>query len=341
MTAATNADGAATGPRWLLPLVHGVSTFYLSLMVWLVAIVAFGALFLGLEPIAISSGSMEPRINVGDVVLVDPAPGELGPGAVVTFDDPVTTSDRLVTHRIEDVAPNGRFVTKGDANAVPDSTPVPRDAVEGAGRVLVPLVGRPVMWVQQGAWPKIAFWFLATAAAVFSIGARDDAARSRREGVMASIRRFAGSRDAPAAVIGSCALILLIAGTSAAWEDAASAFTGASPNPENRFDAAVLAAPTDVTASFDCGVLSVGKGVLVEWGAVSEADSYEVHRSTTSGGPYSLLATVDATSTSYKDTEVANDTTYHYVVRSVAGGWTSDLSAEASATTPSSTECLL
>lgn len=66
-----------------------------------------------------------------------------------------------------------------------------------------------------------------------------------------------------------------------------------------------------------------------------------MHRSTTSGGPYTLIATVDASTNSYKDTNVENDTTYHYVVRTVAGSWTSEYSAEVSETTPGSTGCLL
>lgn len=70
-------------------------------------------------------------------------------------------------------------------------------------------------------------------------------------------------------------------------------------------------------------------------------ESYEVGRSTTSGGAYSVIASVDASTTEYFDTDVENSTTYYYVVRSVAGDWVSEDSAEASETTPGSTDCLL
>jgi glycosidase len=58
--------------------------------------------------------------------------------------------------------------------------------------------------------------------------------------------------------------------------------------------------------------------VALSWDAVVGDDTlsgYEVLRSTTSGGPYAVVATV--TSNSYTDTEVAENQTYYYVVRSV------------------------
>lgn len=320
--------------------MRATSVFYLFLLLWLVVIVAVGAIALRFEPVAISSDSMLPRINVGDVVLIDPSPDDLGPGAVITFEDPARPQ-RLVTHRIADVEPDGALVTKGDANRVPDSSPVPTDAVEGAGRLLVPMVGLPVMWARHGAWPEFAIWLAMTAAALFGATARAEAITHEREGPLSRIRSFADSSDAPAAIIGACALVLLVAGTSLVWQETASAFTDTSPNPDNSFAAATLSAPTNVSATFDCGVLSVGKGIVVEWETVTDADGYEVHRSTTSGGPYSLIASVDAASTSYKDTNVEDNTTYHYVVRSTAGSWTSEYSTEVSETTPGSLSCLL
>jgi len=87
-------------------------------------------------------------------------------------------------------------------------------------------------------------------------------------------------------------------------------------------------APTGVTAS-----PNGDNQILVSWDAVSGAASYNVFRSTTSGGPYDLIANVAATSTSHNDTGLNGGTTYFYVVQTVASdGCTSDFSAEASAT---------
>lgn len=118
-------------------------------------------------------------------------------------------------------------------------------------------------------------------------------------------------------------------------------FTDSDAVADNSFATLDLVPPTNVTATFDCGTLGMGKGILVEWDGVSGADGYEVARSTESGGPYTTIATVDASPTEYMDNDVENSTTYYYVVRSTASGWVSEDSAEASETTPSSTQCLL
>nr|WP_150266532.1 glycoside hydrolase family 9 protein [Paenibacillus tepidiphilus] len=52
--------------------------------------------------------------------------------------------------------------------------------------------------------------------------------------------------------------------------------------------------------------------VSLSWNAVSGASSYSVKRSTTSGGPYTVLSTV--TSPLYTDNTVVNGTTYYYVI---------------------------
>jgi fibronectin type 3 domain-containing protein len=68
-----------------------------------------------------------------------------------------------------------------------------------------------------------------------------------------------------------------------------------------------LAPPTGVAATAGSG------SVALSWGAVSGATGYRVYRSTTLGGPYSLL--VSTTSRTYNNTGLTNGTTYHYVIR--------------------------
>jgi signal peptidase len=66
----------------------------------------------------VMSGSMEPLIHTGDVVVVERiAPPDARVGDVITFRDP-GGSGRMVTHRIRKMAVRGgtvHFVTKGDA----------------------------------------------------------------------------------------------------------------------------------------------------------------------------------------------------------------------------------
>ena len=57
------------------------------------------------------------------------------------------------------------------------------------------------------------------------------------------------------------------------------------------------------------------------------ADSYNVYRSTTPGGPYTLIANTTSTYSIYLDVAVTNGTSYYYQVRSVCNsieGVTSD-----------------
>jgi hypothetical protein len=69
----------------------------------------------------------------------------------------------------------------------------------------------------------------------------------------------------------------------------------------------VPAAPTGLTAT------PGNNQVSLAWNPSSGATSYNVKRSTTSGGSYTTIAT-GVTSTSYVDTTAVNGTTYYYVV---------------------------
>jgi len=85
------------------------------------------------------------------------------------------------------------------------------------------------------------------------------------------------------------------------------------------------AAPTGLAAT------AGNAQVSLSWNASSGAASYNVKRATTSGGPYTTIAT-DVTSTTYNDTTVVNGTTYYYVVSAVNAAGESPNSNEASAT---------
>lgn len=72
---------------------------------------------------------------------------------------------------------------------------------------------------------------------------------------------------------------------------------------------AVPGAPTNLTAT------AGDAQVTLSWTASTGATSYNVKRSTVTGGPYTQLGT--PTGTSYTDTAVTNGTTYFYVVTAV------------------------
>jgi parallel beta-helix repeat protein len=85
------------------------------------------------------------------------------------------------------------------------------------------------------------------------------------------------------------------------------------------------AAPTNVVASAGSGQVSL------TWAASAGATSYDVLRSTVSGGPYTLVKS-GIVGTSYVDAGLTNGTTYYYVVQAANAGSTSPNSAQVSAT---------
>ncbi len=84
------------------------------------------------------------------------------------------------------------------------------------------------------------------------------------------------------------------------------------------------AAPTNVTAN------AGNAQVTLSWSASTGASSYNVKRSTTSGGPYTTIAS--PTTTGYTDSGVSNGTTYYYVVTAVNGSGESGNSSQVGAT---------
>jgi signal peptidase I len=96
----------------------------------------------GLQPLVVRSGSMEPTIASGAMVLVRQVPASsLAVGDVVAVERPDHTR---VTHRIVAITSHGRtaeLTLKGDANEDPDPQPV---TVAHAGLLVrdIPLLGR-------------------------------------------------------------------------------------------------------------------------------------------------------------------------------------------------------
>lgn len=141
--------------------------------VWFLAgclVITLVPVLFGWRPYLIESGSMAPRINVGDVVIASP---EQDPqvllGRVAVFTDP-DRPDRDKTHRVVRIADDGTLVTKGDANPTEDSAHVAVAEVHGLGRLLVKFVGLPVIWIRTGQWPWLLLFLVGTALAVRWVG---------------------------------------------------------------------------------------------------------------------------------------------------------------------------
>lgn len=120
--------------------------------------------------------------------------------------------------------------------------------------------------------------------------------------------------------------------------DSGGTWTGTIDGASLSFNAAtgVLTVTNGATAVLPSvpGALAATAGngqVGLVWNAASGADTYNVKRSTTAGGPYTTIGTNVAT-TGYTDTGVVNGTTYYYVVQAKNASGLSADSSEVSAT---------
>jgi len=92
----------------------------------------------------VSSGSMIPVLNVGDIILVRGAdPSSITVGTIIIFHSPDDYSTPIV-HRVIAIDHDGGllfFETKGDNNAVPDGWRVPAANLMGVYVAKIPYVG--------------------------------------------------------------------------------------------------------------------------------------------------------------------------------------------------------
>ncbi|WP_263091642.1 S24/S26 family peptidase [Curtobacterium sp. RIT-PI-V] len=131
-------------------VARGVVATLLGLALW-----AAAPALIGWQPTTVMTGSMEPRLTPGDVVVSRPvASGEVRTGRILLADDP-DQPGHLRMHRYVEDGPHGTVVTKGDANPQQDSTPLERSAVRGVAFLRIPFVGSPVLWLRQGEWVKV------------------------------------------------------------------------------------------------------------------------------------------------------------------------------------------
>lgn len=97
----------------------------------------------GYSTAVVMSGSMEPELSVGDLILNHAQDG-YAVGDVITFD----TGSTLTTHRIVGESPEG-YVTQGDANNANDLDAVSDESIVGRVVVSVPYAGDVVIFLRS------------------------------------------------------------------------------------------------------------------------------------------------------------------------------------------------
>lgn len=123
---------------------------------FVLAVVALALLFLGTHMSVlgysvkvVQSGSMEPAISVGSIVVITPE-SSYGVGDVITF-GPDTKEQIPITHRIEKVGTEEgqtAFTTKGDANESVDPKLVKESEIIGKVAFTVPYIGHIVAFAR-------------------------------------------------------------------------------------------------------------------------------------------------------------------------------------------------
>lgn len=101
----------------------------------------------GYRSLLVQSGSMEPTIMTGDIIVIQEH-NQYNTNDVVTFKD----SDRIVTHRIieeEGSASERAFQTKGDANRSADEARIKHSDILGEVIFTVPKLGYMVSFGQS------------------------------------------------------------------------------------------------------------------------------------------------------------------------------------------------
>lgn len=103
----------------------------------IVAFLAFVFISPDYDLYIVRSGSMEPAINVGDMVLAGPVgTGGIKPGVIISYE----AGKNLITHRVLSIDGN-TLITKGDANKEPDPNPVRLSQVQSRYIFRIPYVG--------------------------------------------------------------------------------------------------------------------------------------------------------------------------------------------------------
>ena len=109
----------------------------------------------GYAPLIVLTGSMEPEIMSGDLIIVKQIDGkDVKNKDVIAFIDPDGNGTSILTHRVNEIyEKDGKifFKTQGDANDTEDRLPVSEDALVGVYVTRVGGAGNIAMFMQTTA----------------------------------------------------------------------------------------------------------------------------------------------------------------------------------------------
>ena len=126
---------------------HYLSKIFNTILVSIVAIL-FISMANGYHFFVIASGSMQPTINVGDIVVVEDT-DNISSGDIIAFIE----AKNIIVHRIvKETLEEDKILysTKGDANDNIDPWIIEKDNIIGKLKYIIPLIGYPLVFFIAG-----------------------------------------------------------------------------------------------------------------------------------------------------------------------------------------------
>lgn len=164
-----------------------------ALLVTLLA-VAMVPLLWNWSSYVVRSGSMEPALSVGDVVVAQPLgqDARIPLGKVMLFTPPnAPPGEQTRLHRVVENLGQNSYTTAGDANRTDDPEPVPAENFLARPVLAVPFVALPLTWAYAGDFVRlVAFMAITMLALYFSTRPPCDP-RHRRRKELSRARRLA------------------------------------------------------------------------------------------------------------------------------------------------------
>ena len=121
---------------------------YIPLIITTIILVYFVSGYFKYYAIAIASGSMEPNISKGDVVIVNKSIKSLKEGDIIAYN----YENKVVVHRIYKIINNEDeyyIYTKGDANESYDRYKIDKSMLIGTVKYKIPLIGYPTVLLNE------------------------------------------------------------------------------------------------------------------------------------------------------------------------------------------------
>lgn len=123
---------------------------YFPIFIFVIFLVYFISGYFKYYMVAVATGSMVPKINKGDVVIVNQRydKSDLKKGVIIAYD----YNGKIVVHRIHHFVKGKSDViiyTKGDANSSVDGYKITLDMVIGTVNFKIPFIGYPTVWINE------------------------------------------------------------------------------------------------------------------------------------------------------------------------------------------------